>query len=72
MKPSQIFDLVVRLSGYGFLLYAGMLILNMIIGPMPFSFKGFLMLAANGVAGIALMKIAPVITEFVYGPESQS
>jgi len=69
MKPSQIFDLVVRISGYLALFVSGATFLNMVIGPMPFSFKAFLAVAVNGAAGIVIMKIAPVITEFVYGTE---
>lgn len=70
MKPSQIFDLIVRLSGYFVLFYSLYITLNMVIGPMDFHFKSFLLVAINGALGVAIMKVSPVITALAYGEEA--
>ncbi len=70
MKASHIFDLVVRLSGYFVLFYSVYITLNMVLGPMDFSFKYFLMVAVNGALGVLIMKAAPVITAMTYGTEA--
>ena len=72
MKPSDIFCLIVRISGYMTVLYAGYGLVMAVIGPFDFTFGGFMLFATYAIIGLALMRIAPLIGAFAYPEEPSS
>lgn len=66
MKPSDIFCLVVRLSGYFTVFYAAYWLIMAVLGPLPLTFGGFVLYAAYSVAGLVIMRIAPAIGAIAY------
>ncbi|MEL6429902.1 MAG: hypothetical protein AAFZ87_18165 [Planctomycetota bacterium] len=72
MTAKDVFCLVVRLSGYFIALFAVYTILGMLIGPASFGFKAFFYLAATGVFGLAVVKLAPVMGDFAYGASAEA
>ena len=69
MKPSQIIDLIIRIIGFVALFLSAAMLMNMILTGINMGFRQFLWIAANGALGVAVMKAAPLITEFTYGSE---
>lgn len=70
MTSKDIFSLVVRISGYFTAFFAVYSMVTMVLGPVDLGFKPFMMAAANGALGFAIMKMGPVIGDIAYGPDS--
>ncbi|MDF1839419.1 MAG: hypothetical protein P1V35_16245 [Planctomycetota bacterium] len=72
MTTTSIFTLVVRLSGYFTMLFAGYTLLGLMFGPADFWSRGLLMALVYGGFGFAIMLLAPMITEISGADESNA